>query len=98
MTNKNKANLYKLVSTFLKKDVGRNGSKISGGQRKRISLARALYSNRKIILLDEPTAGLDSNFEKYILNTIKKESQKYIFIISTHIDKLDDVAKNINNL
>jgi len=98
LTNKNKANLYKLVSTFLKKDVGRNGSKISGGQRKRISLARALYSNRKIILLDEPTAGLDSNFEKYILNTIKKESQKYIFIISTHIDKLDDVAKNIINL
>ena len=97
MPNKNE-NLYKLVSTFLKKDVGRNGSKISGGQRKRISLARALYSNRKIILLDEPTAGLDSNFEKYILNTIKKESQKYIFIISTHIDKLDDVAKNIINL
>lgn len=98
LNNKNKANLYKLVSTFLKKDVGRNGAKISGGQRKRISLARALYSNRKIILLDEPTAGLDSNFEEYILNTIKKESQKYIFVISTHIDKLDDFAKNIINL
>lgn len=98
LSNKNKENLYKLVSSFLKKDVGRNGSKISGGQRKRISLARAIYSNRKIILLDEPTAGLDKNFEKYILNTIKKESHKHIFIISTHIDKLDDFAKNIINL
>ena len=98
LTNKNDKNLYKLVSSFLKKDVGRNGSKVSGGQRKRISLARALYSNRKIILLDEPTAGLDKNFENYILNTIKKESQKHIFIISTHIDKLDEFAKHIINL
>ena len=98
LPNKDNENLYKLVSIFLKKNVGRNGSKISGGQRKRISLARALYSNRKIILLDEPTAGLDKNFEKYILNTIKKESQNHIFIISTHIDKLDEFATHIINL
>jgi len=98
LKNKNKEALNKLVSSFLKKDVGRNGSKISGGQRKRISLARALYSNRKIILLDEPTSGLDSDFEKYILNTIKKESKNHIFIISTHIEKLDEFAKHIINL
>ena len=98
LNNKNKEILYKLVSSFLRKDVGRNGSKISGGQRKRIALARAFYSNRKIILLDEPTAGLDSDFEKYILNTIKKESQNHIFIISTHIDKLDEFAKHIIRL
>ena len=79
---------------FLKKMLGEMVQKFLEDK----NLARALYSNRKIILLDEPTAGLDKNFEKYILNTIKKESQNHIFIISTHIDKLDEFATHIINL
>lgn len=50
--------------------VGDMGSTLSGGQRQRILLARALYRNPKILILDEGTANLDKQNEELIANLI----------------------------
>lgn len=50
--------------------VGENGYNLSGGQRQRISLARAVYSNASLYLLDDPLSALDSQVSKHIFNRI----------------------------
>ena len=51
--------------------VGERGSRLSGGERKRMAIARALAKRASIIILDEPTAGLDPDSEGYVLQTIQ---------------------------
>lgn len=52
--------------------VGQNGQALSGGQRQRIAIARALLKNAPILILDEPTVGLDAVTEQLIMKTIEK--------------------------
>lgn len=66
--------------------VGENGQSISGGQRQKIGIARALYRNTNILILDESTNSLDSNSEKIIFNQLKKIGKKTVFIV-THSKK-----------
>jgi ATP-binding cassette subfamily B protein len=72
----------------LKTPVGDKGVKISGGQRQRIGIARALYSNPKIIIFDEATNAMDSNLEDKILDYFNKLKEKKIIILVTHNNKI----------
>jgi ABC-type multidrug transport system fused ATPase/permease subunit len=52
--------------------VGDRGSTLSGGQRQRIGIARVVIRNSPILLLDEPTAALDSESEKLVIDSLQK--------------------------
>ena len=52
--------------------VGERGSTLSGGQRQRIGIARVMVRNNPILLLDEPTAALDSESEKLVIDALEK--------------------------
>ena len=62
--------------------INQNSSNISGGERQRIGLARALYRNSSIIILDEPTSSLDEENSQSILKLLKSIKGKTIIIIS----------------
>ena len=63
--------------------IGEKGTKISGGQVQRISIARALYQNPEVLILDEATNALDEENEKKIIETIDKiKGNKTIIFIS----------------
>ena len=64
--------------------IGENGSLLSGGQRKRLGLARAFYSEKPVLILDEVTSGLDEVTEKDILNDLKLMSKSKLIILITH--------------
>ena len=49
----------------LETTIGENGIKISGGQRQRLGIARALYSNKNFLILDESTNALDEKTKKW---------------------------------
>ena len=73
------------------------GENLSGGQRQRIAIARALYMDSKVLILDEPFSALDSNSENYLMETLNSIKKDRIIIVITHnqnlIKKFDKVLK-----
>lgn len=69
--------------------------KLSRGQLQRLGLIRAVLKDSPIILLDEPTAGLDELTELKVINLIKKISPRRTIIISTHRLAVIDIAEEI---
>ena len=78
----------------LQTDVGEQGARISGGQAQRLSLARALLSGRKILLLDEPTSQVDRESERRIISAIKDLGPEWTLLIVTHRRSLLEVVDN----
>ena len=76
------------------KHLTRSPFDLSGGQKRRVAIAGVLAINPKVLILDEPTAGLDPKGRDEILATIKKlheENKKMIIIFVSH--SMEDVAK-----
>jgi ABC-type transport system involved in cytochrome bd biosynthesis fused ATPase/permease subunit len=57
---------------------------VSGGERKQIALARAIYSKPEILLLDEVTAGMDSELAESILHNLRSCSKFKLVLLATH--------------
>jgi|MDTC01.2.fsa_nt_gb ABC-type multidrug transport system fused ATPase/permease subunit len=74
--------------------VGETGDRISGGQRQRIGIARAIYKNPKILILDEFTNSLDSSTEKKIIEEVNlSRRSKTIIMISHNLDTISNCEK-----
>lgn len=64
--------------------IGENGTAISGGQRQRIALARALYKDFELLVMDEATAALDMETEKAVIDSIRQIKKDKTLIMVTH--------------
>jgi ABC-type transport system involved in cytochrome bd biosynthesis fused ATPase/permease subunit len=67
--------------------VGEGGRNLSGGQKIRLSLARAIYSDADIYLLDDPMSGLDAKVINSIYEGILKLKNRKTLILATHHEK-----------
>ncbi len=66
-------------------EIGEKGINLSGGQKARVGLARAIYANKDLILLDDPISALDANVKKSIFkNVIMGELKTKTRILVTH--------------
>ena len=74
------------------------GSGLSGGERRRIGLARALFKDAPLLLLDEPTAHLDAESEAALIETIRSACRGRTVIIATHSPALAAIADRVVDL
>ena len=74
------------------------GVRFSGGERQRLALARALYSNPKILLLDEPSTGLDTYSVNELLSSINKIKGSMIIIIISHKKEIFKICDRVLRL
>lgn len=84
------------VKTGLSKVSGRKMKKLSGGMKRRAGIAQAMLNNPKILILDEPTAGLDPNERIRFRNLISELSEDRLVLLSTHI--VSDVEYIANDI
>lgn len=75
--------------------IGEGGRQLSGGEQRRLGIARALLYDAPIILLDEPTEGLDVKTEKQILIQLQQHCQDKTLLVITHrlqgLEKMDQI-------
>lgn len=79
-------------------DTERRVSDFSGGQKKRVSVARALSCSNAIIILDEPTSGLDRTIAASVIQSILEKAKDNLIIIATHDDNLIKFADTVFHL
>ena len=91
VTNAKLDNLINNLNNGLDTKVGEFGDRISGGQRQRIAIARALYKNPKVLILDECTNSLDLQTEKQIINEVNSfKGEKTIIMITHRLSTLEN--------
>ena len=77
-------------------EAGRRTSQLSGGQQRRVGLAQALVHRADVLLLDEPTAGLDPNQRARFRDILREVSRDVPVVVSTHqVDDLTDLFDTV---
>ena len=78
--------------------IGERGGMLSGGEKQRIGLARALYRNPDILILDEPTSSLDDETANNFIDAVLKLDNKLTIIMVTHDKKFENKFDKIIKL
>ena len=86
------------LNSLKKVKISSIGTNISGGQKQRISIARALYFNPKILILDEATSGLDEQLERKILINIRKKFKNITIFVVSHNARTLQICNKIYEL
>lgn len=84
--------------TILDLPIGNLGKKLSGGERRRLSIARALARKPDLLLLDEPTAELDTENRQIITTILQELGQSMTLVIAGHDDHLRILAHTIYSI
>ena len=80
----------------LKEKTNELSKNLSGGQRRRLSVAIAFIGNSKLIYLDEPTSGMDTSARRHIWDMLKKYKNEKIIVLTTHfMDEADYLGDRI---
>ena len=92
---KAKADFIEKLENGLDTVLGEKGSRLSGGEKQRISIARIFLKNPEILIIDEGTSALDVETEEYIMEEIKNHFKDKTILMITHRLSIIDIADKI---
>ncbi len=73
--------------------IGQNGAKLSGGEKQKLAVARAILKKADILLMDEATSGFDKESDKALFNLMSDLDEKTIIFTTHRLEELDEVEK-----
>ena len=75
-----------------------NANELSGGQKQKVSIVKALYKEPELLVLDEPTSALDAGSRKRLADYLKSHAKGRITILVSHDRELLDIADEVVRL